>query len=81
MNIGDRRHHGMNKLSLAVHANVRPDAEVPPVNLAGLVHLRTALILLVLDGTRRADYTAPTMVEWADQPETALRSACNDWVI
>lgn len=55
VNIGGRRHRGMNELRLTVDANVRIHAEVPLVALTDLLHLRTAILLFVIGGIRRAD--------------------------
>ena len=55
MDIGRCGDNGVDELRLAVDTDVRFHSEVPLIALAGLTHLRIALLLLVLGGTRRAD--------------------------
>ena len=55
VDIGRCGDNGVNELSPAVDTDVRLHAEVPLIALAGLTHLRIALLLFVLGGTRRAD--------------------------
>jgi len=57
MDVGRCRHHVVNQLGATVHTDVGFHAKEPLVALAGLVHLRVALFLLVLGGTRGIDDT------------------------
>ena len=57
VDIGRRGNNGVNELGPAVDTDVRLHAEVPLVALASLAHLRIALLLFVLGGTRCADDT------------------------
>ena len=55
MNVRRGRHYGMNDLGLAVHADVGLHAEVPLIPLTCLMHVRIALLVLVLGGRRGID--------------------------
>lgn len=55
VDIGRCGDNGVDKLSPTVDTDVRLHAEVPLIALAGLPHLRIALFLFILGGTRRAD--------------------------
>ncbi len=55
MDIGRRRHDGVNELRTTVDTDVRLHPEEPLVALLGRAHVRVALLLLVLGGTRGAD--------------------------
>ena len=55
MHVGRGGGYRMNELGAAVHTDVGLHAEVPLLALSGLVHVRVALFLLVLGGTRSTD--------------------------
>lgn len=57
VDISRRSHNRMNQLGFTVNTNVGLHSEVPLIALLGLMHIRIALLLLVLGGTRRADNT------------------------
>ena len=52
VNIGRGSYYRMNQLGFAVDTNMGLHTEVPLVTFARLVHIRVALLLLVLGGTR-----------------------------
>jgi hypothetical protein len=53
--VGRSDHHGMHQLAVPIRANVRFHPEIPLVALAGLVHFRVPLLLLILGGGGRGD--------------------------
>ena len=55
VHVGRGSDHRMNELGAAVHTDVGLHPEVPLVALAGLVHVRIALLFLVLGRTRSTD--------------------------
>ena len=57
VHVGRGGDHRMNKLCATVHTDVGLHPEVPLIALAGLVHIRVALLLFVLGRTRRIDDT------------------------
>ena len=68
MNVCSRGHYMVNQLGPTDHADVGLHAKIPLIALLGLVHIRIALFLLVLGGTRRVDdagidYGAPVHLQ------------------
>ena len=55
VHVGRGSDHRMNELGAAVHTDVGLHSEIPLFTLTGLVHLRIALLLLVLGRTRGTD--------------------------
>ncbi len=55
VHVGRRDHRAVRQAGLAVHADVQLHAEVPLLALAGLMHLRVTLLVLVLGGAGRTD--------------------------
>ena len=57
MNISGRSHNRVNQLGFAVDSDMSLHAEVPLITFSRLMHIRIALLFLVLGRTRRIDDT------------------------
>ena len=80
VHIGGRRHHGVDELALAVHADMRLHPEIPLVPLPGLAHLRVAFLRRILGRTRGVDdgrigvVSVLAYVSTVEDPERFTRS-------